>query len=46
MFWGCLLYNKKGPCHIWQEETAAEKKAAQEEINQLNKKREPLLKTE
>jgi hypothetical protein len=28
MFWGCFSYNKKGPCHIWQEETAAEKKAA------------------
>src|SRR5215471_5128591 len=26
MFWGCFSYDKKGPCHIWKKETAAEKK--------------------
>ena len=30
MFWGCFSYDKKGPCHIWEEETAKEKKEAKE----------------
>jgi hypothetical protein len=36
MFWGCFTYNKIGPCYIWKREIAAEKKAAQIEINKLN----------
>ena len=28
MFWGCFSYDKKGPCHIWQPETAVERKKA------------------
>jgi hypothetical protein len=46
MFWGCFLYDRKGPCHIWQEETAAEKKAAEDEINRWNSEQEPALKAE
>jgi transposase len=44
MFWGCFLYDKKGPYHIWQDETPAEKKAAEAEIEQWNKEREPAMK--
>jgi transposase len=46
MLWGCFSYDKKGPCYIWKEETAAEKKAAKKEISQLNREREPILKAE
>src|SRR5437588_874331 len=28
MFWGCFSYDKKGPMHIWQKETAAQRRAA------------------
>ncbi len=41
MFWGCFTYDRKGPCHIWEPETAQEKKAAEEELTLLNKLREP-----
>jgi hypothetical protein len=30
MFWGCFLYDCKGPCHIWRPETAQEKRLAAE----------------
>lgn len=36
MFWGCFSYDKKGPCHIWRPETAAEKKAANQVLETLN----------
>lgn len=36
MFWGCFSYDKKGPCHCWQPETAQEKRIAEQEIEQLN----------
>lgn len=36
MFWGCFTYDKKGPFHIWQPETAKEKKAADEALEVLN----------
>ena len=36
MFWGCFSYNFKGPCHIWATETAAEKRAAEEELAKRN----------
>jgi hypothetical protein len=28
MWWSCFTYDEKGPYHIWEAETAAEKKAA------------------
>jgi len=28
MFWACFSWHGKGPCHIWDEETEAEKKEA------------------
>ena len=36
MFWGCFSYDKKGPMHIWKPETAAERRAAQSELDALN----------
>jgi transposase len=36
MFWGCFTYDKKGPFHIWKAETAAQKKAAQAELDAKN----------
>ncbi|KMU91657.1 hypothetical protein CIHG_09417 [Coccidioides immitis H538.4] len=36
MFWGCFTYKKKGPCHIWESETAAAKHQAQKELDALN----------
>ena len=44
MFWGCFSYEKKGPFHIWKPETAAEKRAAQGEIDKINEALEPLAK--
>ena len=46
MFWGCFSYNFKGPCHVWVKETAAERKKAQKEIDQLNAEREADCKTQ
>ncbi len=40
MFQGCFTYNKKGPCHIWKDETAAEKKEAIEFIQKQNEEHE------
>lgn len=31
IFWGCVSYNKKGPCDIWKPETIHEKKNAEKE---------------
>jgi hypothetical protein len=36
MFWGCFTYDKKGPCHIWEPETAQEKKQAGKDIEEWN----------
>ena len=36
MFWGCFSWDRKGPCHIWTAETAAERKQADEELADLN----------
>ena len=36
MWWSCFSYNKKGPFHIWEEETLAEKKACQEDLKARN----------
>jgi transposase len=36
MFWGCFSYDKKGPCHIWRSESAAEKRAADTDLKAKN----------
>jgi hypothetical protein len=36
MFWACFSWDKKGPFHIWKKEKAAQKKAAQAEIDAYN----------
>jgi transposase len=46
MFWGCFTYDKKGPCHCWAPETAAEKREAEKAIEQLNAILEPELRQE
>jgi hypothetical protein len=46
MFWGCFSYDKKGPCHIWEDETPGEKKEAEAWIKEQNKVLEPLCKLE
>ncbi len=40
MFWGCFSWDYKGPCHIWEEETLAEKKYAIQELKRMNALRE------
>ncbi|KAH9205215.1 hypothetical protein DL95DRAFT_233002, partial [Leptodontidium sp. 2 PMI_412] len=40
MFWGAFSYDKKGPCHIWKSETAAEARAGVIDINARNAARE------
>ena len=46
MFQGCFLYNKKGPCYIWQPEIVIERKKAQAVINKLNKELKPCMREE
>jgi hypothetical protein len=46
MFWGCFSYNKKGPCHIWEDETPKEKKAAEVWLKEKNTILEPFCKIE
>ena len=46
IFWGCFSYDKKGPCHIWKQETAAEKRFAVAELKNLNNQLEPEAKLE
>lgn len=41
MFWGCFSYDQKGPMHIWTEETPAEKREAEQDIEALNRVLEP-----
>lgn len=41
MFWGCFSYDRKGPCHCWVPETAAEIAAADKEIAKLNEALKP-----
>lgn len=45
MFWGCFIYDKKGPCHIWEDETRAEKQEAETWIKAQNKLLELVCKT-
>jgi transposase len=44
MFWGCFSYDEKGPCHIWEDETAKEKEEAIEWLKAKNAELEPLRK--
>merc|ERR1712000_494996 len=46
MFWGCFSYDKKGPCHCWQQETIAEKRASEKAIEALNEQLEPQMRAE
>ena len=46
MFWASFSYDKKGPCHIYMQETAQEKKLAEKEVERMNQLREPDLKAE
>jgi hypothetical protein len=46
MFWGCFLYNKKGPCYIWETETLKEKKEADTWLAEQNKILKPICKAE
>jgi len=46
MFWGCFSYDSKGPCHIWKRETAQERKAADDELKELNRDLEGVMKEE
>lgn len=43
MFWGSFSYDKKGPCHCWTPETAAEKRDAETLIEQWNRDLELIL---
>lgn len=46
MFWGAFSYDKKGPYYCWRKETAAEKKKALKEIEEMNKELEPELRAQ
>lgn len=46
MFWDSFLYDRKGLCYIYQKETNAERKAANKQIEKLNKELEPIKKAE
>ena len=36
MWWSCFSYDKKGPFHIWEEETLAERKACEADLKARN----------
>jgi hypothetical protein len=42
IFWGGFSYDEKGACHIFQPETAQEEKIADEVLEEINKRNEPL----
>ena len=46
MFWGCFSYDKKGPCHIWKTETAAEKRECEADLAKINAALEPECKAQ
>ena len=46
MFWGCFSYDKKEPCHVWQPETAQDKKKSEEYLQEMNKELESILQAE
>lgn len=41
MFWARFSYDEKGPCHVWEDETAKEKKKAKEWMEKVNALLEP-----
>ncbi len=41
MFWGCFSYDKKGPFHIWTNETTAEKEQCAKDLAKINEELEP-----
>ena len=43
-FWGCFSWDYKGPCHVWEAETAQEKKEAEEILRLWNEANEPAAK--
>jgi hypothetical protein len=40
MFWGAFSYDKKGPCHVWEAETAQEKRDRKDDLDRRNSLRE------
>jgi len=46
MFWGCFSYDKRGPCHIWEDETDKEKEEAKEWLKKKNAELELICKEE
>lgn len=46
MFWGAIGYNWKGPCHIWEKESAKEKKKNDAEVQKMKDKYEPIARAE
>jgi hypothetical protein len=36
MWWSCFTYDKKGPYHIWQQETKAKKEACKRDLDARN----------
>jgi transposase len=46
MFWGCFSYDKKGPCHVWEDETKAERAQADKWLEDKNKALEPVCKAD
>jgi transposase len=36
MFWGAFSYDKKGPCHVWEKETAEEKRERKADLEARN----------
>ena len=44
MFWGCFIYDRKGPFYIWKDETAAEMKESKAYIDAMNEVLELKLK--
>jgi len=46
MFWGCFSYDKKGPCHVWEDETKAETAQADKWLEKENQALEAVCKQE
>ena len=36
MWWSCFSWDAKGPYHIWEKETAADKKAMEADLKARN----------
>ena len=46
MFWGCFLYDKKGPCYIWDNKTIPEKAESKKWLKEKNELLEPTCQEE